>query len=88
MHLFREIEARTKTEKTIEIPFKPEVGAPQSSILSASPFITFTADLLPPGTRATNIIFADNVIKIIKCHHKSKKMIAIRTQKWKKSITD
>ena len=55
-------------------------GVPQGSIISPDQ-IFYTSDLSPSGAGSTDVLFADDVTQIIEYPGRSKKMLALRTQR-------
>ena len=48
----------------------------------------YTSDLTPAGPDCTDVLFADDVTQIVEYHHQSKKMLARRTEREIKRISD
>ena len=71
--------ARIKHGELISNKIDLKSGVPQGSVLSPSLYITYTADMPPPGPGGLNVCFADDVTQVIEYMHASKQMLAIRT---------
>ena len=73
--------AKIKYKNTISDIINIRSGVPQGSVISPSLYITYTADLPPPGPNNLDILFADDVTQIVEYPHTSKKMLAIRSKR-------
>ena len=73
--------AQIKMDGQLRDKFELKSGVPQGSILSPTLYIFYTSDLKPPGPGATDIMFADDVSQIIEYTHRSKRMLALKTER-------
>ena len=73
--------AQIRINNVLSEKFPLRGGVPQGSIISTTMFIFYTSDLSPAGTGSTDVLFADDVTQVIEYPGRSKKMLALRTQR-------
>ena len=73
--------AQIKLRNKLSEKFELGSGVPQGSILSPTMYIFYTSDMPAPGGGVTNVLFADDVTQLIEYHHRSKQIIARRTER-------
>ena len=77
-----------KSADSISNKIEIKSGVPQGSNLSPTLFILYTSNLPPPGPGTTDILFADDITKVVEYHHKSKAMLALRTKREIERVND
>ena len=73
--------AQIKMDGKLSDRFSLRSGVPQGSVLSPTLFIFYTSDIPPPGAGGTDVLFTDDITQIMEYTHRSKKMLARRTER-------
>ena len=73
--------AQIKMDNLSSKKFSLKSGVPQGSILSPTLYIFYTSDMPGPRHGGTGVMFADDVTQLVEYHHRSKNMLARRTER-------